>query len=240
VLGLLALHWPAGANMALIVDVLWGERPPASATTQVQAYMSKLRCLLQPGLTERERQDPVMLAGRCYRLGDGMELDQAVFGQLVQRADVAAVQGEPRLACRLYERSLGLWRGEVLADLDLLPDLPVVVELTHRRDDVVQRLASVGAACGWHERVLPHLRTLCARDPYNEQAHAQLMAALATTGQQAAALRVFSEIRHRLDRTFGLRPGPQLAAARMQIGRQQAGSPAGDGRLSRFTATGTG
>jgi DNA-binding SARP family transcriptional activator/DNA-binding XRE family transcriptional regulator len=219
VLGLLALHWPAGASMAVIVDVLWGERPPASVTTQVQAYISKLRCLLHPGLSMRERQDTVTLAGCCYRLGDGVELDQADFGQLVRRADVAAAQGEPRLACRLYERSLSLWRGEVLADLDLLQGLPVVIELTHRHDDVVQRLASVGAACGWHERVLPHLRTLCSRDPYNEQAHAQLMAALATTGQQSAALRVFSEITHRLDRTFGIRPGPQLVAARMEIGR---------------------
>jgi DNA-binding SARP family transcriptional activator/DNA-binding XRE family transcriptional regulator len=240
VLGLLALHWPAGASMAVIVDALWGERPPASVTAQVQGYISKLRCLLHPGLTVGERQDTVTLAGRCYRLGDGMQPDQAVFGQLARRADVAAAQGEPRLACRLYERSLGLWRGEVLADLDLLQELPVVVELTHRRDDVVRRLASVGAACGWHERALPHLRTLCARDPYNEQAHAQLMAALATTGQQAAALRVFSEIRHRLDRTFGIRPGPQLVAARMQIDRQQAGSAAGGGPRSGVTATGTG
>jgi DNA-binding SARP family transcriptional activator/DNA-binding XRE family transcriptional regulator len=238
VLGLLALHWPAGASMAVIVDVLWGERPPASATTQVQACISKLRCLLYPRLTVRERQDTVMLAGRCYRLGEGMELDQAVFGQLVRRADAAVAQGEPRLACRLYERSLGLWRGEVLADLDLLQDLPVVVELTHRRDDVVQRLASVGAACGWHERVLPHLRALCARDPYNEQAHAQLMAALATTGQQVAALRVFDEIRHRLDRTLGIRPGPQLVAARMRIRRQQASLPADDSPRPGVTATG--
>jgi hypothetical protein len=45
------------------------------------------------------------------------------------------------------------------------------------------------------------------------------MAALAATGQQVAALRVFGEIRHRLDRTFGIRPGQQLVAARMQIRR---------------------
>jgi DNA-binding SARP family transcriptional activator/DNA-binding XRE family transcriptional regulator len=219
VLALLALRWPAGASMPAIVDVLWGEHPPASAITQVQACISKLRCLLHPGLIVHDRQYTVMSAGPCYRLGEGMELDQAIFGQLVRRADAAAAQGEPRLACRLYERSLGLWRGEVLADLDLPQDLPVVVELTHRRDDLIQRLACVAAACGWYERVLPHLRTLCARDPYNEQAHAQLMAALAATGQQVAALRVFGEIRHRLDRTFGIRPGQQLVAARMQIRR---------------------
>jgi DNA-binding SARP family transcriptional activator/DNA-binding XRE family transcriptional regulator len=223
VLGLLALRWPAGASMAEIVDVLWGERPPASATAQVQACMSKLRCLLQPRLAVREHQDTVILAGRCYRLGEGLELDQAVFGQLARRADAAAAQGEPRLACRLYERSLGLWRGDVLAGLDLLLDLPAVVELSHRRDDVVQRFAQAGEACGWYERVLPHLRALCARDPYNERAHAQLIAALAATGQQVAALRVFGEIRHRLGRTFGIRPGPQLAAASLQIRRRQAG-----------------
>jgi len=36
VLGLLALHWPAGVPRDVIIDVLWGERPPRSAAAEVR------------------------------------------------------------------------------------------------------------------------------------------------------------------------------------------------------------
>lgn len=221
VLGLLALHWPAGVSRDVIVDVLWGERPPRSAAAEVQAYISRLRHLLGPPRPASGRDGPVVLAGRWYRLGDGVRLDLAEFGELSRHADAAAARGESHLACALYERSLGLWRGEVLADVDLLQGYPEAVEAARRRGDVVQRFARTAAAVGGYERALPHLRNLCAREPFNEQVHAQLMMALAATGQQAAALGVFGQLRHRLDRELGIRPSPQVAAIHLRILCQQ-------------------
>jgi DNA-binding SARP family transcriptional activator/DNA-binding XRE family transcriptional regulator len=223
VLGLLALHAPAGVTRDVIVKVLWGDRPPRSAVTEVQAYVSRLRRLLDPGHAPHRGGGPVVLEGRCYRLSEGTDLDLAEFGQLSRRADQAAAQGEPRLACALYERSLGLWRGEALADVDLLRGYPAVAEATRWRGDVVQRFAQTAAAANRHERVLPHLRTLCAREPFNELAHAHLMSALAATGQQASALRLFAELSRRLDTELGLRPCPQLAATHVRILRQRIG-----------------
>jgi DNA-binding SARP family transcriptional activator len=86
----------------------------------------------------------------------------------------------------------------------------------------VLRFAWAAAAARRAGRALPPLRALCAREPFNEQAHAILMTALAATGQQAAAIGVFSELRRRLDRELGIRPGPQVAAAHLRILRQQA------------------
>jgi DNA-binding SARP family transcriptional activator/DNA-binding XRE family transcriptional regulator len=222
VLGLLALHWPAAVPRDLIIDVLWGDRPPDSAVTRVQAYASRLRRLLGPSGAPRRNGGPVPLACDGYRLGEGMGLDIAEFRELSRRADGAAARGECRLACALYERSLGLWRGEVLADLELLNGYPAVAEVTRCREDVVLRFAGAAAAARRAGRALPPLRALCAREPFNEQAHAILMTALAATGQQAAAIGVFSELRRRLDRELGIRPGPQVAAAHLRILRQQA------------------
>jgi len=216
VLGLLALHGPAGVPRDVIVDVLWPGRTPRSAPAQVQTYISRLRWLLGPG-------GPVTLAAGCYRLGRGIGLDLADFGQLSRHASAAEAQGQPRLACALYERSLGLWRGDVLADVELLQGYPAAAGITRRRGEVVLGFARAAASLGWQSRALPHVRQLCAREHFNEPAHAHLMTALAAAGQQAAAVEVFWQLKRRLDTELGIRPGPQLAAAHLRILRQQAG-----------------
>lgn len=223
VLGLLALYGPAGVPRDVIIDVLWGERPPPSAVTEVQAHVSRLRRLLEPRPTVHRDGGPVLRVGHGYRLGDGLGVDLAEFRQLSRRADLATARAEYRLACALYERSLGLWRGEMLADIDILHGYPMAVEAAHRRGAVVLRLARAAAAVGGYERVLPHLRGLCDREPFNEQAHAHLMTALAASGQQAAALRLFGLLSRRLDTELGIHPGRQVAAAHVRILREQAG-----------------
>ncbi len=85
----------------------------------------------------------------------------------------------------------------------------------------VQVLGPLVAWRGLHERVLPHLEAVIQREPLNEQAHAQLMLALAGSGQQAAALQLFEELRHRLDDQLGVRPGPELADAHLRVLRQE-------------------
>jgi hypothetical protein len=248
VFALLAMHWPGAVPRDAMIDVLWGAHPPRSAVAEIQVYVSRLRQLLVPGRAGRtghadlvgdagragragrvgdagrapgECADPIALAGRHYRLSDRVDLDLAEFGQLSRRADVAWGQGERNLACALYERSLGLWRGDALADVELLQGYPAVAEATRRRGEVVLRFARIAGTGILRERVAPHLRALCDREPFNEQAHAHLMIALAAGGQQAAAVHLFARLRHRLDTELGIRPGAQLAAAHLRVLRQQ-------------------
>ena len=221
VLGLLALHWPTGVPRDVIVDVLWGERPPRSAVPQVQAYVSQLRRLLDPGRPVRADNGSVRLAGCGYQLGDAVQLDLTEFRALTRRAQLAVTRGDHRLACGLYERSFGMWRGEVLEDVDLLRDHPAVAELTRHHGQAVLRFARAASAISCHERALPCLRGLCEREPLNEQAHAELMTALAAAGQQVTALQLFGQLSRRLDAELGIRPGPQAAATHLRILRQQ-------------------
>jgi DNA-binding SARP family transcriptional activator len=71
--------------------------------------------------------------------------------------------------------------------------------------------------------VLPYLRGLCAEEPFDEQAHAQLMILLAATGQQAAALQVFAVLRDLLDSELGIGPSPVLTRAQDLVLRQRIG-----------------
>lgn len=220
VLGLLALHSGTCLHRDAFVDVLWGERPPASAVTELQGYISRLRKLLRTECL-------ITTAGMSYRLAaDQDQLDAAAFAQCARNAQRAAADGNPELACRFYERALSLWRGDVLADIDLLRQHPAVTALSCRRSDAVLSYAAAAQIARAHEEVLPHLRDLCARERFNEQAYARLMISLAATGQQAAALQIFTEIRNRLDGELGIRPSGLLAETHTRVLRQQTRLPA--------------
>lgn len=211
VLGLLALHVGAAVHRDVIIDTLWGERPPTSAVAEVQGYVSRLRKLFGDA-------EVVVTSGACYRLAARTgQVDLAAFRLLVSRARDAVCGPDPVVGCDLYERALGLWRGDILADVDLVRGHPAAVEAASLRADAVLGYAEAAVLAGTPARALARLRGLCARDPLNEPAHARLMVALAATGQQAAALQVFADLRHRLDADLGIPPSPVLADAHVRV-----------------------
>jgi hypothetical protein len=151
----------------------------------------------------------------------------AEFGELAGQARRAAAAGDAAGACELYERALGLWRGQPLEDVGMLYGHPAITELGRRRAAVVLDYADAAVGAGQHDRVTGHLEALAAREPLDERLPARLMGILAATGRQAAALRVYAEMAGRLDLELGISPGPELAAAHLNVLRQQdrAGGP---------------
>ena len=222
VLGLLALHADVGLHRDAIIDALWGEQPPASAVPEVQGYVSRLRRLLGgrgPDGPPGSGGVVVTVGGCCYRLdqaGGRLRVDLAGFRQLVRLARICS-RPDPARACDRYEQALGLWRGEILADVDLLRGHPATVAVIRQRAEAVLGYAEAAVPAGAAARVLPHLRGLCAGEPLDERAHAWLMTVLAAAGQPAAALQVFADLRRRLDAELGIAPSPVLAQAHARI-----------------------
>lgn len=218
VLGLLALHHDTGLHRNAIVDLLWSEHPPASAVPEVQGYVSRLRKILSDG----SRRAAITTVGGCryhLKVGAGqIQLDLTAFRQATREARSALTT--PGRACDLYEQALGMWCGDLLADVDLLRAHPAAIEVIRQHAETVLDYADTAMLVGVPGRVLPHLRRLCAGEPLNEHAHARLMVALAATGQQAAALQVFEELRSRLDTEFGILPSPVLVRAHAAVLRQ--------------------
>ncbi len=218
VLALLAVRYPEGLHRNEIIDLLWRQDPPASAVPVVQGYVSRLRRLLDDGSAEA---GITTVGGCCYRLNAAaghVQLDLAMFRQATRAAQGA--RPDPPRACDLYEQALGTWRGDLLADVDLLRGLPAAVEVSRQHAETVLEYAEVAMLAGMPARVLPHLRRLCAADPLDEHAHARLMVVLAAAGQQAAALQVFTQLRTLLDAELGIAPSAVLARAQAAVLRQ--------------------
>jgi DNA-binding SARP family transcriptional activator/tetratricopeptide (TPR) repeat protein len=239
VLGLLAITPNALVHRELIIDVLWRDDPPSNAVNLVQAHVSRLRRILDPVGAPGRPGGLLTSAGSSYRLrAEPGQLDLLALSQLATEAQGARSSADNEAACGLYQQALGLWHGEPLADVDLLRGHPALAALARQRTEMVLEYARAACAAGWHGRVLSLLRELADQEPLNEQVHAQLMIALAGSGQQAEALAVYHDLCRRLDEELGMPPGQRLAAAHQLVLRQEA--PAARPVLTVGTAAATG
>jgi DNA-binding SARP family transcriptional activator/DNA-binding XRE family transcriptional regulator/Tfp pilus assembly protein PilF len=227
-LGLLAVQPGQVVPREELVDVLWGERPPATCLALVHTYVAQLRGLLEPGRQGRAPAHVVVRVPGGYLLAlDADQLDALRFDELEASARRAQTAGNPGGAVGLFAQALAAWRGPVLADLDpRLRQHPAVVALSQRRLAAALAHADCAIAVGRGAEAAASLRMLGLEEPLHEGLHARLMLALASGGQQAAALQLFTELRVRLAEELGVEPGAEVQDAHLRILRQQLPTPA--------------
>jgi DNA-binding SARP family transcriptional activator/tetratricopeptide (TPR) repeat protein/transcriptional regulator with XRE-family HTH domain len=217
ILALLLMESGVLVRRDTIIDVLWGDSPPRTAVGLLQAHVSRIRRLL----SAHNGEGVIDSVRGAYRLSlPSGQVDLLVFRELAAQAAAARAAGDDVAAVECYTHAMALWRGEPLADVDVLSGHPGITALTHELTGVLLRYAEVACALGQHERVLPRLQALADAEPLNEPAHARLMIALAGSGQQAAAIRVHEDMRTRLDRELGLSPGEELTESYIRVLRQ--------------------
>ena len=114
--GLLLLHGNETLSTARVIDALWGDRPPATATKTVQVHVSRLRkALAAPG-----NGVPGVLLTREHGYELRVEpdaLDADRFESLAEHGSRELAAGHPGEAVAALEAALGLWRGPPLSDL---------------------------------------------------------------------------------------------------------------------------
>jgi basic membrane lipoprotein Med (substrate-binding protein (PBP1-ABC) superfamily)/DNA-binding SARP family transcriptional activator len=199
-----------------LIDEVWGDDPPRSATHSLEAYVSRLRrCLAPHGATVERRLD-----GYRLDLGDAI-LDARVFETLVEEASEAA--SEPERAAALAEQALALWRGPLVAGVPLHLDARAEREwFDELRLRAIEIRAAADLALGREDGLAGDLRRLVEEHPYREQLVAQLMIALYRSGRQAEALEAYEKTRRRLMDDLGIHPGPELQRLSGEIVRQEA------------------
>ncbi len=207
-LALLLLHRNEVRSVDRLVDDLWGDAPPASAATMLHGYISKLRKTLADGGA------PDVLVRRppgYVLLVEPEALDAARFDQLVDGGSRAAAGGASVEAAEILRRALSLWRGPALSDLAFEP---AVHEDARRLEAAqlaaIERRVEAELAAGRNGDLVPELESLCARHPFEERLHAQLMLALYRAGRAADALSVYEVLRRRLAHELGLDPSGEL------------------------------
>src|SRR5665647_2017989 len=213
VLALLLAEAGAVVSVGRLADALWGEQTPSGFVTTVQTYVFHLREVLDPGRGHGVPSKVLVTeAGSGYRLDTGdSSVDSAVFEGSVRAGREAMDRSSYEAASAELERGLGVWRGEVLADL---ADLGFVEPFAARLQEL--RLVAQGLrieaelALGRHDAALPEINRLIADHPLREQFHAQRIMALYRGGRQSDALAAYLQLRSRLREELGIEPSPPL------------------------------
>jgi predicted ATPase/DNA-binding SARP family transcriptional activator len=186
-----------------LIDLLWGERPPASAAKTVQVYVSKLRKVLGEGVI-------ITGSGGYVLRAEPGEIDLGRFRALAGEGRLALQAGECRRAVRTLREALALWRGAPLADLGYeqfaqgeiarLEDLRLVA-----LEDCFEAELELG-----EHAVGGELEALVRQHPLRERLRGQLMLALYREGRQTEALATYRELSELLRDELGLEPGESL------------------------------
>ena len=208
---LLLVHAGELLSTDRIVDELWGESPPKTATTSLWNLITQLRKLLPPDVIVTRP------GGYSLELGDH-ELDLRTFERLVREAHGA--EGARR--AELLRQALALWRGPALADLAYESFAEGEIErLNELRLQTIEDRVDAELGEGAGGELTAELERLVRENPFRERPRGQLMLALYRSGRQAEALKAYLDARRVLVDELGIEPSPSLQRLYRSILRQE-------------------
>ncbi|WP_329788360.1 BTAD domain-containing putative transcriptional regulator [Lentzea sp. DG1S-22] len=182
-----------------LVDALWSDEAPATATKTLHSLLARLRGQIRDAglgelITTRE-------PGYVLNASAGT-VDVARFEALVA---AARHSDEPSESAKMLREALALWTGDPLADCR--PGEWTRQEsarLVGLRMDATEDLVDASLALGEHAAVAPLVTALV------ERLWEQLMIALHRCGRQAESLAAFQRARAVLVDELGIEPGTRL------------------------------
>jgi predicted ATPase/DNA-binding SARP family transcriptional activator len=211
-LAVLLVHANDVVSSDRLVDVLWAEDPPRSATHALQTLLSRLRASLGQG--RLETRPP----GYRLQVASG-EVDASRFEELV-RAGLGVAE-RPEVALEVFDEALGLWRGLPYAEFaDEEFATAEVARLVELRARAIEERSAALLALGRAEDVIGELEAEIALQPFRERLRALLMLALARAGRPVESLRAYDAYRRFLADEIGVIPSPGLQELNDDIVRQ--------------------
>jgi DNA-binding SARP family transcriptional activator len=217
-LALLVLHAGEAVPAERLIDGLWDEHPPATASTVVQGLVSKLRRTLEPDRGKGEPAELLQTVGSSYRLAIQPEaVDANRFKRLIDEARGAA----PDARAAGLSAALDLWRGPALADFTYMPFAQRAISaLEELRTEAMEDRIEAELELGLSHELVPELEALVREHPFRERLRGFLMLALYRAGRQTEALEAYRAGRALLVDEIGVEPGPALRELEAAILRQ--------------------
>ncbi|MGH3168166.1 MAG: AfsR/SARP family transcriptional regulator [Trebonia sp.] len=199
----------------VLAEVVWGPALPGSWRETLRNLIRRLRTALGTDSIRLARSSP----GYLLDIAPG-DVDMHAFESLHKSGMTAAQGNDWNLASDTLARALALWRGVPFTDvpsallrdthLPYLEDQLLDVQVT--RIEAIMRLTA-GSSGG----VIPELRQLAARHPFNERFRWLLMLALARSGRKAEALTVFRDAWDYSTAELGVEPGQTLRQLNQRV-----------------------
>ena len=162
-LAMLLLRANQAVPRDVLVDELWGGRPPAGAQRTLEVYISRLRKTLE----EAAGCQLVVTRPGAYLLRvEDDQVDVNRFERLAGEGRQALAADAPGAAAADFCQALSLWHGAALADLSYEPFAQAeIARLEDLRADVVEDRIEAELALGHHADVVGELEVAGRRVP---------------------------------------------------------------------------
>jgi DNA-binding SARP family transcriptional activator len=218
IVGILGIEVNQSVPSGRLIDLMWGERPPARPRAVLHSRISELRAVLRGtagGTAHRAlvtEHDGYML-----RLPARM-VDAHRFRELITLA--RQIQSDPLLRDMLRQ-ALDLWRGPVLGGWSpTSPNHSLCHSLESARLTTAENLHEAELRLGNHQSIVDELIGLSAANPSRDRLTAALMVALHRAGRSTEAVAIYRQRRVWLRSEFGVDPAPSLQQLHLAILRQ--------------------
>lgn len=212
VLEVLALAEAAPVTKDRLVQVLWGDNPPASAVATLESYVCVLRRSIGTG---KGTASPIVTTSAGYRLDrDLVSIDLDRCRSLLARAATS----DDTLALGLTRRALRLCQEPLLASETRAAWADETRDAFRRvLATACGRASRAALALGESDEAVRLATRGTALEPYDEALTRDLMRSLYAAGRRAGALSAFLDLRRRLVEELGVEPGPQTRALYVQL-----------------------
>ncbi|HET7740779.1 MAG TPA: BTAD domain-containing putative transcriptional regulator, partial [Mycobacterium sp.] len=222
VLAVLLLAQGRVVSVDRLIDAVWGEDVPGSATASLQAYVSNLRRALRGGAEASDVASPIVRQSPGYYLDVAPEdVDVAEFTTRCARAGAAIDEARWDDALSQADAAIALWRGPFLADLrdeEWVGREAARVDELHR-DCLDSRITAL-LALGRAPAALAEAAELSAAHPLSDRACWLHVLALYRSGRTSDALGAYTRHARVLDDELGLEPGAELRDLQTAVLRQ--------------------
>lgn len=217
ILALLLLGEGAAASIGGLVEALWDDAPPSTASRQVRNRVASLRRILKD-----HGHDPIQKVPHGYRIPiREVGSDCCRFIDLSNRARSLARASRYREAVNSMDVALGLWSGPALMGLSGKVFEASALRLEESRLSAIESRASWQLRVGLSDEVIGELSELIVAQPYRQQLLLLFMSALQHNGRAAEALYAYETYRSRLTEELGIEPGQALQRLYVSILRDE-------------------
>jgi len=216
-----------------LVDALLPEANVRNATGNIQARVSELRRVLEPGLSRGRESRYIISIGEGYAFSPACEfsLDTQEFEAGIIESERFASERRWEEAAEASEKTLLLYRGEFLAE-DRYAEWTNSTRsrLRERYLASLSSLASCYAELGRIRQAISCCQRILHVEPHREAVIRQLMTYQQEAGYRAQALDTYREGERALREHLDVEPSAETRVLRDEINRRHAEEPSLDAR----------